>query len=507
MAYTKTGGMLTIKGLDTSKPAEYIDEQSTPNVYNMTVNRSVIKKRVGSTLMGLTMSEEVMVGREFIRAGVKYVVRIGLDEIHEWNDSTLAWDDVTGADLTGTTADPIDTATPLIAGSRVLTFTNNIDNIRKYTGTGNTADLAGSPPKCKFMVEFGTYLLLANVNDGTARPMRVQWSDTGDPETWAGGNTGSKDLVEDGKDITGLAGFGAYVSVHTEGSIYLGYLVTTSNVFKFDRKNTGAGTICNATIQSLPTGEQAFLATDGIRLFNGISAPLIESPVTDDLREGVNSEYVHKSWSVIVPELDEYWCAVPMGSDTTPNTIFKYNYRTKACFKDTRDGISAAWQYSLVIQPTWQDQTLTWDQATARWDDRTMQKLFPIVVLGDNTGLVYERNASVNDDNGIAVDAAWETMDYQSEEIGRLAQWVEMELWAKGNSVTVSYSTDKGQTWTPLDATTLSADYPDDDSPIMLYFDVVSTKIRFRFRNNVLGETFYIKQFNINYRNRELRSR
>jgi len=423
MSYIKDGGILTIKGLDTSKPAEYISTENTPNCQNMSIDREVIRKRYGSALVGVTMGETVMGGKEFAREGVKYVVRVGLTTIEEWNDVTTTWDDVTGAALTATDDDPVCLATPLLSAQRILCITNGVDVIQKYTGTGTCSALGGTPPKAKYMMEFDEYLLLAYVDDGSTRSMRVQWCDTADPETWTGGNSGSKDLAEDGEDITGMGRFGNYAAVHKQTAIYLGYKVSSSTIFQFDRKNV-VGTICHNTIQSLPTGDMAYLANDGIRLFNGISAPLIQSPVTDELREGINPEYVHRSWSVIAAELDEYWVAVPIGSEEYGNTIYKYNYRTGSCHKDTRSNISSAWKFSQITQPTWDDMSEAWDAAIVRWDDRSLTNLFQLVILGDSAGLTYKIDSTKIDDNSVAVDAFWETKDFQSEELGRLCQWV-----------------------------------------------------------------------------------
>jgi len=515
MPYIKLGDLLTVNGLDTSSPAEFIDPKNTPECQNVEVNRNVIKKRTGTTQMGLTLSEEVMAGLEFIRETTRYNIRVGLDKIEEWDDTNTTWNDVTGSALTGTTNDPICLTTMLLSGKRIAIITNFVDNIRKYTGTGNTADLGGTPPQAKFAVGYGDYLVLAHINDTTKFPMRVQWCDTADPETWTGGNSGSKDLIEDGKDITGLAVFGNYVAVHKETAIYLGYLVDTSAVFRFDRKPTGSGTICNATIQNLPTGEQIFLANDGLRLFNGISTPLIESPILDDLREGVNPEYVHKSWSVLVEEKDEYWLGVPIGSQTTGDTVFKYNYRTGKCYKDTRSKITAAWTYTEGAQPAWDDQTLTWDTITGRWDDKTIANLFQRVILSNNAGITVELNSTVNNDNASTIDGYWQSKDFtvldftkDASTAGHLMQWVGLEIWAKGNTLDVEYSIDEGQTWNSKTTLTLDTDnYPSDDAPQMYYIDVISTKIRFRFRNNVSSEMFYLKQFTVQARLREHRSR
>jgi len=470
------------------------------------VDRSVLRKRYGSTIKGATMSERVMRGGEFDVAGVKYEIRIGLDEIHEWNagSSPAAWDDVTGSDLTGTTSDPFSLAVPLLSGVRIATFSNYIDNIRKYTGAGNTADLGGSPPKAKFLLAFDEYLLLAFINDGTERPMRVQWPNTADPETWTGGNSGAKDLIEDGQDITGMAAFGNFAAVHKQTAIYLGYKVTTSSIFKFDRKNV-VGTIANNTIQNLPNGLQAYLANDGIRLFNGISAPLIESSVTDELRDSINPEYVTSSWSIVIPELDEYWVAVPIGSQTTPDTIYKYNYKNGTCHRDVREGITAAWKYTNTVQPNWDDLVGSWDSQTWRWDDRALLNLFQLTVFGDSAGITTTRDITVNSDNAVAIDAYWESKDFTSEELGRLVRWQKIDVWAKGNSCEVAYSTDSGETWTLIEDISLNASYPTDDDPDELWHDVLSSKIRYRFKNDTAGETFSVKQFIVSYINREMR--
>ena len=64
-----------------------------------------------------------------------------------------------------------------------------------------------------------------------------------------------------------------------------------------------------------------------------------------------------------------------------------------------------------------------------------------------------------------------------------------------GNDVDIDYSIDSGITWTNIETSALGSEYPEDYAPDILYFDVLSSKIRFRFRNSTLAETFYLKQF------------
>jgi hypothetical protein len=511
LSLQKRGSILLIDGFDISKPSEYISDNAASVVQNFEVNRGLLSKRTGITALGdaISTTHEIMAGRELIREGVRYNVRIGLDKIERYNTGTSAWVDITGTDLTGTTSDLIDTAVPVLSGKRILCITNGIDAIRKWTATGNTAALGGTPPVAKFIQEYKTYLVCAHILGGTDIAQRVQWCDTGDPETWDSGNSGAVDLVEDGEDITGLNIFGDYVAVHKTTSIYLGALVSSNDIFRFDRRSVGKGTIANHTIVNLPTGEQIYLADDGIRLFNGVSSPFVSSSVNDEIRDELNKSYAYKSWAVLVSEKDEVWIAVPLGSQTTPDTIYKYNYVTQKLYKDTRSGITAAWRaVTASSSQTWDDIVGSWDAQTWRWNDAFVNESFTDIFLGSSAGLAYRVDNTSKNDGAGAINAIWTSKNYQADEIGQMCRWLECHLWAKGSgSLTVEYSADSGDNWYEMSGSpyTLTTDFPTDDSPSVFYFDTVSTKLMVRFRINATGSVLSIKQFKIGMKPREFR--
>lgn len=505
----RKGIPLPIVGLDVSKPSEYLDSRAASACQNIEINRSVLRKRLGTTAVGATLGERIMGLSQLKIGSTVNVVRAGLTKVQKLAQLTSTWSDIHNAVLTGTNMDRFDFAFPLLSGSKIMVFTNGIDNIRKWTGTGNDADLGGTPPKCKYLIDFGGYLVLGYVIDGgNDYSQRVQWSDTGDPETWTGGNSGSQELTEDGDDITGLARFGDFVTVHKENAIYLGYLVTTSEIFRFDRKNTGIGAVSHDTIKTLPTGDQIFLALDGIHLFNGITAPLVDSPIMDEIREQMSPTYAFRSWGLVVRELDEYWVGVPLGSQVDPETVYKYNYRTGQVYKDIREDITAVTIYERTNETTWDELIGTWASQTTRWNDVTYLALNPTPMFGDNTGITTRRDAT-NNDNGTAIDSQWESKDFTAADIseddmGRLVRWTKLQIWAKGNGVDIEYSTDSGTTYTAITTLTLTSDYPADGSPAFAYLDVISTKIKFRFSNNTAGESFTLKRFIIEATPREI---
>lgn len=500
----KQGSLLLISGLDVSKPSEYISESASPNTQNFFVDRAIITKRAGTTAKGSALATEIMKGIEFVREGTIYNVRVGTIKIQHFTGG--AWADIQHANLTGTTDNLISIAIPLLAGKQLLCFTNSVDVIFKWTGSGNTAALGGTPPKGKFIQEYQTYLVVANITGGTDVDTRVQWSDTAAPETWASGNAGSKDLVEDGGAITGMNLFSNYLCIHKASSIYLGYLVNTSAVFRFERKATGAGTCANGSIVNVPTGEQIFLATDGIRVFNGINTTLLDAPINDEIRDGLNFQYMHKAWGVLVKELDEAWFGIPIGSQTRGETVYRYNYKTRVCYKDTRTNCNTAWRSAQSSFITWDAAAGTWDGQSDRWDDTALASGAQLIYLGDTAGVVTYQDILTNSDNTSAFNAFWETKDFESQD-KRMCRWQELQLWAKGGTVKVEYSIDSGSTWTEVDDSpyTLNSDFPTDSSPLMVYFDVLSSKIRFRFSNAIAAETLAIKQYIVGYRNREFR--
>ena len=491
------------KGLVVDRPGEFIDSRAMSNCQNIQVSRNLVEQRNGAGQLGTAMSEQIIGMRELEEGINTYLVRVGTTKAELYSKSLDSWSDITGTALTGVADDVISFAFPVLSGARIMTFTNNNDAPQKYTGSGTCADLGGSPPDCKFMLDFGGYLVLANVTTGGVNYFaRVQWSDTGDPETWSGGNSGSTDLLEDSLPITGLARYGNAIAIHKETSIILGQLVESSSVFRFTRKETGSGTIAHNAIQNLPDGTQIFLARDGIRLFNGFTTELIPSPVIDELRDSMAPQYAHLSQSVLVKDLDEVWFAIPIGSQTTPETVYKYNYRTGQVYKDPRTNLTTMCLSKIDSDETWDEDSDTWDSDTSKWDSVLELALHRAVVFGDSAGIVSRRSSASNDIS-TAIDSIMDTKDFtvddvaQGENYGTLVRWLSMDLWAKGDTVTVWYSTDSGSTWNRIEKVSLTSDYPPDDSPDILYFDVISSKIRFRFRNQIAGESWTLKKYSV----------
>jgi hypothetical protein len=100
-------------------------------------------------------------------SGTNLLLRMTPTALHVLNTGTVAWDTVTGTALTGvgTTTRPQYTII-----DDTLVFTNEGEDLpRKYTGSGNSADIASSTsPYAKSIEAYVGYLMLGNVSDSGA---------------------------------------------------------------------------------------------------------------------------------------------------------------------------------------------------------------------------------------------------------------------------------------------------------------------------------------------------
>jgi hypothetical protein len=143
---------------------------------------------------------------------------------------------------------------------------------------------------------------------------------------------------------------------------------------------------------------------------------------------------------------------------------------------------------------------------TRRWNERTFDSGSVQINIGKSNGVNTKVDYIVRTDNSTAINAYFVTKDFQDSQ-NSVSRWKRMELWAKGDTVKVEYSTDAGITWIEASESpyTLTNEFPDYDNPLIVYFDVIATKIRFRFTNAESNENLTIKQFTLEYISRENR--
>ncbi len=314
-------------GLSVMRGGGLLPPTFSPDCLNVDFKQNEIWSTDGTTKYNATALDEQPTGiyeyRQF--DGSIYMMIHTKDKVYKYNTSTDAYDDITGGTLGLTDTD-------LVSGvtfTDLYIFTDYINNIKQWTGTGNISDLGGSPPKAKYLTVYKNKLVAAYLEiGGNDCPQAIQWSDDGDPETWT---DDPMYLVEGNDFITGLTTMGDYLVVFTNRCIHLishsyGTFPSSHQTIKLD-----VGCIAPFSIVNLG-GKIAYIGEDDIYTFDGGMPVPIGSDTIKDIITNLDGDYSKYSYARLFPEINQAWFAVPYSASTVTytsgqnNIIICYDY-------------------------------------------------------------------------------------------------------------------------------------------------------------------------------------
>lgn len=495
MPLLKKGVLIPVKGIDFSQPSTFIDDRAGFPT-NMRYFQSTMRKRPGKTVMGAVVSDSTQImgfGVLEMASGTKHLIRVSKAKLERYNTATSTWVSIASTDFTGGNDDFFSFAT--VTESNFIAFTNGYDSIRKWTGSGNNSVLGGSPGKAKYLTYCSPYLLAAHTDDGiTVKPWEVKWSDTDAPEVWSGGNSGSALLSRDSSPIQNIMKLNEFVAAYKKQSLWMGR-PSDSEIFIFEPVKTGIGLAAPRALAEA-NGQHYFMGFNDFYVRNEVREESIGKEVREEVFSRINSEKLSRCFALHVQGLNEIWFFVVITGYDWPTEVWKYNYRTGFWYMDTCDQLTSAISWERVESKSWDDMSGSWDSQQLKWDDNTSTISGEEVVFGLSTGYTQILDYSTTNDNGVAVSAFFTTKDFTGEVLERHKRWLEVKVDAKGvGKLYVDYSINEGNTWVniPHTSSVVYADLTGDYGWYSFYFDVVSDKIRLRFRNAVSGETFYIR--------------
>ena len=502
MALLRKGVLLPTKGVDFSQPSTFIDDRSGfPK--NVRIYRGELRKRPGKSLYGSVITGGQVMGLGKLETfSESFLVRASKTNVQRYNTSISDWSDIGDIVFQGGDGDFFNFAN--IVESNMIAIVNGYNHPRKWTGGGNTAVLGGSPPIAKYACYLSPYLLLAYTNDGiTTKPWGYDWCDTGNPEKWSGGNSGSGVTADDPSFIRNIMKLNEYAAIYKQDSIWLLQKVTTSDIFQPYCMKTGVGLIASRAVADAE-GIHYFMGENDFYSFNGLRVDPIGKAVRDEVFERLDRDYVDRCFAIHVQELNEIWFYVVYSGTPWPQDIYKYNYRTGFWYYDTCDQITSALRWNKVVSADWDDDPNSWDSDLTIWDQGVDSPGFEEVIFGDAYGRTSKLDYSVADDNGVAVSASFVSKDFVADQFETRKRWLQLDIWAMGPAkLYVDYSVDYGVNWVnipfsssqsylQLGTSYYQTGYGD---PYTIYFDVLADHIRFRFRNAESGEIFYLRNF------------
>lgn len=203
----------------------------------------------------------------------------------------------------------------------------------QWTGSGNASSLQGSPPSGRLTVTANNFVFISGV---ASVPSRVYWSNVSDPQTWT--NTNFVDFRQgDGDSITALADFNQNLVIFKRRSIGLLYTQTTSvsgatTLAPLTQISYGVGCAGSQAWDHLPDGRIIFLGSNAhAYIYDGSNVTDIsdvEYPESS-FQSNFNALPIGRLPFASVqcyPTRHQVWFSVSMGSSTTNNGIYVYDY-------------------------------------------------------------------------------------------------------------------------------------------------------------------------------------
>ncbi len=380
-------------------------------------------------------------------------------------------------------------------------FSNGLDPLKKWTGSGTLSNLIANLPAgvtsltAKEIITFKDHLLLLDVEENGARlPQRVRWSNTALPDDFLNGNANYQDLAGADWIKCGRTFKGDYVVIFKERSIWVGYATGDSDIFQFDQRVSGAGCAASKTVESLGD-ELIFLGWDDVYVFNGIDYEPIGGQIQKELFDTMNPKAIEKCFGVIVEDQKEYWLFTPSTGSDYCDTVWVFNYDlNKWTHHFFIDYHSSFGYYEKEGELTIGDLEGTIGEQSFRFGDRTILAASPTTLLGDINGYIYEYDKLTNNDDGVAIDAWFSTKDFCFTDLMQRFRLCKMDVYfGGGGSLDVACSTDRGVTWKQERTLTANAT----ENIRRAYWRLDADMVRFRFRNNNAGEHFTFREARI----------
>lgn len=377
---------------------------------------------------------------------------------------------------------------------------NGVDNIQKWNGTGNFADLGGTPNKARLLRNFNHYLLLLNTTvSGAQAPQRIEWPVLGKPEDWSGTGSGNNSLAGTSDFIVGCEPIGSNFAILKETSISLmSYVGSASVTFEFEEnKVKDIGCAAEGSIQNLGTSI-IFLGWDNVYVYDGFTAKPIGDNIVTRLIDELNPSKLSLVHSHIFEEYSIYCLHVPSASSDYPDFVWVLNYE---------DWSWTFWKFSKTFTASgfFYDQggaTIgsmlgTMGSYTARLGSKDLKSLSTITLYGDEAGYIYKYNKLIYNDDGVAIDAYIDTKSEILNGVNNYAKLCQFITYAKGNSLEISISTNDGTLFVNVGTITLST--TEELACFLRKIDITAERFMIRMRNNTLNEWFQITGWEFGY--------
>ncbi|MHA2085867.1 MAG: hypothetical protein ACXABD_19160 [Candidatus Thorarchaeota archaeon] len=400
--------------------------------------------------------------------------------------------------LSGSDNVPVQAAT--LPADDVVIITNGKDNVKRYDGTDCidvpnlvTAVGGGNCYARGVLVSDNKVILFRMNENGTDYPQRIRWCATGDHTDWTtSGDSGFEDLYGDEDPIETIVEHGPYKIVYRSRSVDRMEWVGSANFIYFFQttlSNEGGGSLHCVVSQAgvhKVLGRKSFYSYNGGFSLEKFGEEVWESVFGQD--KTISSLYIGNSFVNFIEATRRYYFMLPSDGNSYPSRAWifdpRHNSWTTRVFADKIFSIA---EVDLLSGTTWAEAVGLWNANawSIPWNDVTLisgtNKLLLCGIDGDENPQIFEYSSDSTDDDGETITGEYRTGELYAK--GDKIRIDKMEVRAKGSSITVEYSEDRGTTWTSYGSLAPGSSYAD----VEIFKQLIAVRIMFRFTGSQYG--------------------
>jgi hypothetical protein len=451
--------------------------------------------------------------------GDSYLLFITTTKVYSYNETDNTAVDITGGTLNGVITNPVFTEN----AQNYFIFTNGVDPVKYWTGSGNIANLPGltdcvpwndgtavTSVVAKTLLYFDEFLILGGtVENSLAFPQRLRWSTIGDVTKWKNTNQATQDLqagwadMTDGVDwIQALETIGNYIVAYKERSIQVVTYVGGDEIFDKWPAIEGTGLLAPKAILDLGD-EHIFVGPDNIYSFDTREVKVAGDDIAKqffDILDPSNTVLINCFWHEETPE-GGFSFVSTSSPGGFPDKAVVYNTDTKAwSWRDLP--MMCFGYYNLVNNPIWDNQEETWDSADFGWSSSTVLANAPINLCGDSQGFIYWFNGNSQDGADISCFIQTKLFDFGNPVLMKRAIRLQLMISREGSYnlpvwVGTASNVDEPVTWYGPYNMSL-----DKTSPPWVDFDITARYMAFKFGTQLKDQPWKLTGYIIYYQTR-----
>jgi hypothetical protein len=308
------------------------------------------------------------------------------------------------------------------SGNDLVFLTNGVDNVVSWNGTdAQVTKHTEFGFTCQYLRQFADMMIYGNVLQGsTYLGTTILNSDVGTPAAVGNASAGvaGQFIVQGQPDpIIAMKRLGPYLAIYCSHNIILATATGNATVFSFRIAASNKGILGHNAIADFPSDHQ-FIAQDSMYRFDGSNVEPVNTQVWRSILSTMDNARSANIFTFLDETNGEQLWSVPQttdpgaGTNTNPGAFAWTEHYLEETAGQAQSALIASamginrpyskrsFAFTAIgnflnqnVQ-TWNLLTNAWSTYNIRWNDAFFSANFPIVLVGDANGFLYQLNAS-----------------------------------------------------------------------------------------------------------------